>query len=285
MKLTFWDYVHAAFSARPAGMFVPPNWVGLGIFGFLGVVNPGFWIIGAGCELAYLGWLASHPRFQKVVDGSQLLDERRHWQERLYRLIRELPPDDQQRYRALEARCQGILDQQSHGETLTTGLQEQGEGLGRLAWIYLRLLLTRESIRKIIRESSNSSEHASELKERIDKLQQQLQQPSITEDLRKSLTAQIEILQQRQEKKREAVEKLAFLDAELTRIQEQVELLREQSVLSTDPEVVSQRIDQITTTLGGTNQWIRDQQKIYGAMEDLLSDAPPIVVQSSKESQ
>jgi hypothetical protein len=285
MKLTFWDYVHAAFSARPGGMFVPPNWVGLGIFGFLGVVNPGFWIIGAGCELAYLGWLASHPRFQRVVNGNQLLDERRHWQERLYRLIRELPPDDQQRYRALEARCQGILDQQSHGETLTTGLQEQGEGLGRLAWIYLRLLLTRESIRKIIRESSNSSEHASELKERIDKLQQQLQQPSVTEDLRKSLTAQIEILQQRQEKKREAVEKLAFLDAELTRIQEQVELLREQSVLSTDPEVVSQRIDQITTTLGGTNQWIRDQQKIYGAIEDLLSDAPPIVVQSSKESQ
>jgi len=285
MKLTFWDYVHAAFSARAGGMFVPPNWVGLGIFGFLGVVNPGFWIIGAGCELAYLGWLASHPRFQKIVNGNQLLDERRHWQERLYRLIRELPPDDQQRYRALEARCQGILDQQSHGETLTTGLQEQGEGLGRLAWIYLRLLLTRESIRKIIRESSNSSEHASELKERIDKLQQQLQQTSVTEDLRKSLTAQIEILQQRQEKKREAVEKLAFLDAELTRIQEQVELLREQSVLSTDPEVVSQRIDQITTTLGGTNQWIRDQQKIYGAMEDLLSDAPPIVVQSSKESQ
>ena len=103
--------------------------------------------------------------------------------------------------------------------------------------------------------------------------------------LRKSLTAQLEILQQRQEKKREAVEKLAFLDAELTRIQEQVELLREQSVLSTDPEIVSQRIDQITTTLGGTNQWIRDQQKIYGAMEDLLSDPPPLVVQGTKESQ
>ena len=62
-------------------------------------------------------------------------------------------------------------------------------------------------------------------------------------------------------------------------------MLREQSVLSTDPEVVSQRIDQIATTLGGTNQWIRDQQKIYGAMEDLLSDPPPLVVQGSKESQ
>ena len=285
MKLTFWDYVHAAFNARPAGMFVPPNWIGLGIFGLLGALNPGFWIIGLGCELAYLGWLGTHPRFQKLVSGDQLLKEQRRWQTRLYELIRQLPPEDQQQYRALEARCRSILDQQTLGASLSPGIDEQGEGLGRLAWIYLRLLLTRESIRKIVRESANSKEQTAQLKGRIDKLQEELGQPSISEDLRKSLTAQIEILQQRQEKKREAVEKLAFLDAELTRIQEQVELLREQSVLSTDPEVVSQRIDQITTTLGGTSQWIRDQQKIYGPMEDLLSDPPPIVVQSSKESQ
>jgi len=285
MKPTFRDYVHAAFNARPAGMFIPPNWIGLGVFGFLGLLNPGFWIIGLGCELAYLGWLGTHSRFQNIVTGSRLLEERREWQSKLFELIRQLSPEDQQRYRALEARCQGILEQQARGTGLSPGLDQQGEGLGRLVWIYLRLLLTRESIRKIIRESSGGEEQAVQLKERIDKLQQQLQQPETTEDLRKSLTAQIEILQQRQEKKREAAEKLAFLDAELTRIQEQAELLREQAVLATDPEVVSQRIDQVTTTLGGTNQWIRDQQKVYGAMEDLLSDPPPLVVQSKKESQ
>jgi len=284
MKPTFWDYVRAAFNARPGGMFIPPNWIGLGVFGFLGVLNPGFWIIGLGCELAYLGWLGTHPRFQRLVTGDHLLDERRRWQARLYELIRQLPPEDQQRYRALENRCQSILEQQAQGG-LSPGLEEQGEGLGRLVWIYLRLLLTRESIRKIIRESPNTPDETARMKERIDKLQQQLQQPSITEDLRKSLTAQIEILQQRQEKKQEAQEKFAFLDAELTRIQEQVELLREQAVLATDPAVVSQRIDQVTTTLGGTNQWIRDQQKIYGAMEDLLADPPPLVVSGQKESQ
>src|SRR6185503_7888690 len=193
MRLTLWDYVRSAFSARPAGMFVPPNWIGIGMFGFLGVLNPGFWIIGFGCELAYLGWLGTHPRFQRLVSGGRLLDERRRWQARLYELIRELSPEDQQRYRALEARCQGILEQQSRGTELPPGLDEQGEGLGRLVWIYLRLLLTRESIRKINRESSNSPEQAAQLKERIDKLQEQLKQPSVGEDLRKSLTAQLEI--------------------------------------------------------------------------------------------
>ena len=285
MRLTLWDYVRSAFNARPAGMFVPPNWIGIGMFGFLGVLNPGFWIIGLGCELAYLGWLGTHPRFQRIVNGGLQLDEQRRWQAKLYNLVRELPPEDQQRYRALEARCQSILQQQSRNAGLPAGLGEQGEGLGRLAWIYMRLLLTREWIRRVLKETPDSTETATELTQRIGKLQEQLKQASLTEDLRKSLSSQIEILQQRQDRRKEAAEKLAFLDAELVRIQEQVELLREQSVLATDPEVVSQRIDQITTTLGGTNQWIRDQQKIYGAMEDLLSDPPPLVVQSSKESQ
>ncbi|HEX4998677.1 MAG TPA: hypothetical protein VFY29_10640 [Terriglobia bacterium] len=285
MKPNLWDYIRAAFNARPAGMFIPPNWIGLGIFGFLGLLNPGFWLVGAGCELGYLAWLGTNPRFQNLVVGDRLSGELRNWQKRVYSLITQLSPADQQRYRALEARCQGILEQQSRSAAGSPGLNEQQEGLGRLVWIYLSLLLTQESIRKIVRDAANSPEQAAQLKERIDKLQQQLEQPSINEDLRKSLSSQIDILQQRKEKKKEAAEKLAFLDAELTRIQEQVELLREQAILSTDPEAVSQRIDQVTTTLGSTNQWIRDQQKIYGAMEDLLVDPPPLVVQKAGESQ
>jgi hypothetical protein len=285
MKPTLWDYIRAAFSARPAGMFIPPNWIGIGMFGMLGFLNFGFWIIGLGCELAYLGWLASEPRFQRLVDGYRLMDAQRQWQKKIYELIRKLPPEDQQRYRALESRCHEILEHQSRATVVAGGLDEQSTGLGRLAWIYLGLLLTRESIRNMIRESSRSNEDPGHIQQRILKLQEQLQQPSISEDLRKSLASQIEILEQRREKKGEAVEKLVFLDAELIRIQEQVELLREQVVLSTDPQVVSQRIDQVTTTLGGTNQWIRDQQKLYGAMEDLLADPPPLAVETSKESQ
>ena len=48
MKPGFGDYVREAFNARPIGMFVPPNWIGLGLFGLLGIINPGFWLIGAG---------------------------------------------------------------------------------------------------------------------------------------------------------------------------------------------------------------------------------------------
>ena len=61
-----------------------------------------------------------------------------------------------------------------------------------------------------------------------------------------------------------------------TEIQEPVELGREQAVLAEDPQTLSQRIDQVTTTLGSTAQWVNDRQTIYGAVEDLMSEAQAV---------
>jgi hypothetical protein len=286
MKTGFWDYLHSAFSARPIGMFIPPNWIGLGLFGFLGLLSPGFWLIGLGMELGYLGILASHTRFQRFVIASREWEARRQWQAKIEGLVSQLGREYEGRYRALELRCRSILEQQAKSGAAPSGVEAQGEGLGRLLWIYLRLLLTRQSIERIIREGSGAPGDAGQLEERLSTLQSRLKKESLSEDLRKSLTGQIEILQQRIERRSEAKEKLAFLDSELVRIQEQAELIREQAVLSTDPEMVSQRIDQITSTLGGTTQWIGEQQKMYGAVEDLMMEPSSMSIGlQSRESQ
>jgi hypothetical protein len=83
------------------------------------------------------------------------------------------------------------------------------------------------------------------------------------------------------DRRAEAERKLGFLDAETERLEQQVELIREQAALSTDPAQLSQRIDEITASLGTTSQWIRDQQQVFGAMDDLLSDAPPMTTKTS----
>ena len=66
---SFWDYIKAAFSAKPKGMFVPPNWVGLAAIGLLGLLNPGIWLIGAGLEVGYLLACANNKRFRKVISA------------------------------------------------------------------------------------------------------------------------------------------------------------------------------------------------------------------------
>jgi hypothetical protein len=286
MKSGLWNYIKAAFNARPIGMFVPPNWVGLAGFAMAGFLNPGFWAIGAGLELAYLFGLSTNSRFQRVVDGKKLLDERKNWQEKLSKMIAQLGPEERERYWKLERRCQQIIEQQRSGSGGSAAeLDMQGEGLGRLLWIYLRLLRTRQQIVRVVRESLDLERNKEPLDRRMQRLTAALEQEAVNENLRKSLEGQLEILRQRMEKRKETREKLVFLDAELVRIEEQVELIREQAVMASEPHAVSERIDQIASTLSGTQQWIRDQQQILGAMDEALTEPPPLVASSARVAE
>ena len=271
----FFDYVRAAFNARPFGMFVSPNWIGLGAFALLGAANPGFWVLGAGLELGYLAVLATNQRFQRVVDAADTGGSEREWRAKIDGLVARLGERERRRYQALSARCQTVLDQLAQGGLVAHGVREHNEGLGRLLWMYLRLLVAQQAVVRVV-EDADTSQRGSSLERRLEDLEADLAAPGVSDDLRRSLTSQADILRQRLAQQTEARGKQAFLDAELTRIEEQVELIREQAALSTDPELLSQRIDEIVATLGGTSQWIRDQQQVYGAMEDLLSDPPPV---------
>lgn len=282
-KPGFLDYVTAAFNARPLGMFVAPNWVGLAAFGLLGIANPGFWVLGAGLELGYLLTLATNTRFQRAVASRPLSEARAEWNRRIERLSGRLSRDDRERFAALSQRCASIIDLQTHGGAETPhGIEAQADSLGRLSWMFLRLLVARGVILEVLQDS----EHDSALEERRRALERQARDESMPADLRRSLGGQVDILSQRIEQRGQADKKLAYIDAELARIEEQVELIREQAALSTDPEILSRRIDEIAATLGGTGQWIRDQQQVFGAMEDLLTEPPPLAIDGrAKESQ
>jgi hypothetical protein len=282
-KPGFLDYVTAAFNARPLGMFVAPNWVGLAAFALLGVSNPGFWVLGAGLELGYLLTLATNPRFQRAVSSRPLAAARTEWNERIQHLSSRIDRNDRERFQALSQRCASIIDLQTHGATETPqGIETQADSLGRLSWMFLRLLVARSTILSVVREGEDEEL----LAQRRAALERQARDESVPADLRRSLSGQIEILQQRIDQRVEAEHKLTYIDAELARIEEQVELIREQAALSTDPEILSRRIDEITATLGGTGQWIRDQQQVYGAMEDLLTEPPPLTIDArAKETQ
>jgi hypothetical protein len=271
MKAGFWHMMRAAFNARPFGMVVPPNWIGLAAIGLLGLVNPGFWIIGAGVEVGYLSLLLSSERFRRTVVARRIAAEHDGWEGQVDALLAQLSDRDRARYLALAARCRSIVT------IPNPGAGAQDESLGRLAWIYLKLLLARQLIGRVLAPGAPS---AAQLDSQVADLQTRLKLASLSEELRRSLTGQLDILTQRRAQRVEAKEKLDYLDAECARIEQQVELLREQAALSTDPEVLSRRIDDVTGTLGNTAQWVREQQQLYGAAEDLLTEPPPLAVQA-----
>jgi len=294
MRPSLWDYVREAFNAKPIGMFLPPNWAMLGGFGLAGYLHdPGWLVLGTGVEFGYLLLLSTNARFQRFVAGKLSAGGSREVDERWQRLVASLPDADRRRYAALAQRCQAVIEQQFHGDTSAPGFASQSDSLGKLTWMYLRLLVTRQGILRVVREGARApgdpppvpgtgapGMSVSGLEKRLAELKRRLADPSLGDDLRRSLEGQADLLEQRVARRGEADQKLAFLDAELARIEEQVELIREQAVLSTDPDNLSQRIDEISATLGSTGEWIADQQKTIGAMDDLISEPPPLAAQT-----
>ena len=100
-KVGLWGFIKAAFNARPIGMFVPPNWVGIVAVALVGLLNPGFWAIGAGLELAYLYIVSTNKRFQRFIDAKHMLGEQQLWQQKLGAMLTDLSADAQKQYQQL----------------------------------------------------------------------------------------------------------------------------------------------------------------------------------------
>lgn len=266
-------YMRAAFSARPAGMFVPPNWVMMAAIAIAGTVIPGLWLIGLGVELAYLYLLTFNKRFQRFVDGAAMMEQATAWEQRVNALLAQVSHERHARYLELDRRCRVILEEQSK-RGLDAGMAVQSQGFGRFTWIYLQLLVAQESLVNLLRKAAGDGEP---LEKRAARLEQSLEDQSLTPELRESLNGQLEIVRQRIQKQREAKEKLLFTEAELQRIENQVELIREQAALSEDANGLSSRINEVTASLTTTSKWISDQQRILG-WADSVAEGPPSLV-------
>jgi hypothetical protein len=276
-------YLAAAFNARPKGMFVPPNWVGLAAIGLLSIQLWPLLIVGLGLELAYLFALVNNRRFRAWVDSRLLTSERQIWDAKIERLVQSLDTASQMRYRGLEDRCRGMVTDPALADHVQTR-QQLSQALGQLAWVYLQLLVTRSTTQRLLQESQAAArQKGGSLHERQRELEARLKSDDLDADLRRSLEGQLELVGQRLSGRDDAKAKLDFIDAELVRVEEQVHLVREQAVLAADPETASSRIDAIQSTLGSTTQWIRDQSRLTGELADALEGTPPPVLELESE--
>ena len=95
-----------------------------------------------------------------------------------------------------------------------------------------------------------------QLEGELDKLQERLEKTEPGSALRRSLEGTLDIHRRRLENLDRATESLKVIDAELERIEGQVELIREESAVGGKPEFLSSRLDAVTATMSETSQWI-----------------------------
>ncbi len=192
---SYWDYVKAAFNRRfplPLLGAMPTNKMMLGVFAVLGLANPGFWLLGAAIEVAYLFGTASNPRFRKLVDGERLLRVQQGWDGRVQTAVERLIPPSQERYRRLLEQCRRIVGISAALESDSLGgLRDmRGQSLNQLLWIFLRLLTSRQVIL-----SNTKGLDGPALKQEIEQLGERLAKfdPGADEALVRSLEGTLDI--------------------------------------------------------------------------------------------
>ncbi len=279
--LTFWDYVKEAFHRRaqlPLLGMMPANKMALAAFAVLGLANPGFWFLGAGLEVAYLTWLAGSERFQKLVKAERLLEVQESWKERVHQSVARLSEEGRDRYRRLLGQCRRILgiSETFDGDSLGNFRDMRARSLNQLLGIYLRMLTSKEVIKANVVGLDREK-----LQEEARKLEKRLAETSDEGPLARSLQGTLDIHRRRLENLDRAGDSLKVIDAELDRIEKQVELIREESAVSGKPELLSTRLDAVTSAMSETTRWMDQHSDFFSSLagderEDVLSQLPDL---------
>lgn len=266
------NYLAAAFNARPFGMPIPPNWLALAAVGLLGgFLGAGWWLIGAGLEAAYLALVSRNRAFRAAVDarlGPPAEPPAALWARRRAEQLAVLAPTERSRQERFEMRAAELaaLFRRAGDGAALAGEQD----FARLAWLHLRLLLARQAVSQVAEVAGRDQPG---LRRKAAALRGQLERQECSPELCASLKSQLDLIELRLLGHDQAEQKLAFIEAELDKLTQQLELAREQALLATDAQGVAGSADQLGQALGSANAWLREQRELLGHL-DYLSDEP-----------
>jgi hypothetical protein len=251
-------YLWRAFNARPFGAPIPPFWFMGAAFGLLGFfLNPAFYLIGAGVTAACVGFVAGNPRFRNAIDAGDLPPA----PDQQGLLLERLDDKSKARQAKIEAQCrelQRVLEGANAGS-------DHIRGVWQLSQLHLRLLAARSAADAVL--TSGDGEDSKHLSAQLADLDRRLAQQNLDDDLRHALEDQSKVLKERLAMQSEAGRRLQVLDAELERIREQIALIREQALLTTDASGISRSVDALSTFLNESSRWLHDQQEIFGELD------------------
>jgi hypothetical protein len=259
-------YLWKAFNARPFGAPIPPFWFVGAAFGLLGFfLDPGFYLIGAGVTAACVALVAGNARFRNTVDAGDLALATPAPDPHA-RLLERLDAPSRARQAKLEEQCRQL---QSVLETANAG-SEHIQGVWQLAQLHLRLLVARSAADSVV--SNAEGEDGKHLSGQLAELDRRLAQANLDSDLREALEDQSKVLKERIAMQTEAGRRLQVLDAEIGRIHEQIALIREQALLTTDASGIARSVDALSTFLNESSHWLHEQQEIFGDLDSITPD-------------
>lgn len=224
-----WKYVRRAFFATvrvPLIGRVPVNAILVALALVAGFRYRAVWLFAAWAEAAYLLLLASHPRFQKVVDAEELAAAAADPALQRRRLLEQLTPGARERQASLERRCERALELSRQHGVEEFALQPTTDALRRLAWLHLKLLLARQALNLPEKQPLPDA-----LRAQVRELERELGDPSLPPSVREARQETLRILHRRIELLDRRALAMQQVEADLDRIEAEVDLAVEHATL------------------------------------------------------
>jgi hypothetical protein len=231
-----------------------------------------------GLEGLFLLGMAGNPRFRQAMDaqeakGRRTVDDTTS-ADAYVKMVERLDATDRGRFRQLVMHCQQM-------QSLASGVQGRElpaddmrtSALNRLLFFYLRLLITRDSLRTFLRRSDVES-----LRERRSRVQEQLTaaEAAREERLRASLADTLADLDTRILNVEKSLKDAEFIDIELQRIEGKAQALAEAAITRQDPAELAAQVTAFTDTLKLSEDVEARMVSLQG-LELASTDAPAIL--------
>jgi hypothetical protein len=230
-------YLYRAFFARPDIPLLRLPWNALGVLaaGVAGFWDPAIWAVAGAGELIYLFTLASNAGFQLHSDEvrkGQLQDDS---EDARAELLRRVGGAARQRYVKLEEKRKRLETLFRENSSDDLFFESNRDALVRLTWLYLNLLVAQRNI--IIAPASDERE----LQQQIAACEREIAaQPS--DAARASKQDTLRLLRERLHNVQHRQTSLAEIDADLVRIETQLDFALEEATLRGRPTAISANV-------------------------------------------
>ena len=238
-------YLWHAFFARPDIPLLRLPWNALAVIaaGVAGWWDPTIWAVAGAGEFIYLFTLASNPGFQQHIKTQATVELRGDTEDARKRLLSKVGGAARQRYVKLEEKRRRLetLYRDTANDDLfadsNTGAME------KLTWLYLNLLVAQRNL--IVAPASD----ARELEKQIQTCERELA-TAPSDAARASKQATIRLLRERLDNIQHKGTALAEIDADLARIETQLDFALEEATLRGRPAAISANVELTSRLLG-----------------------------------
>jgi len=240
-------------------------------------------------EVAYIGLLASHPKFQSYVDAQEAKSHREDAsiasRQTMQYIMKSLPADVLQRFQSLRAQCvelrQITQDLKRPGMTNVDVPLDQFQlsGLDRLLWIHLRLLYTRYALGKFLQKTNPDQigRAIQGLEKQIAQLPADAQNPR-QQRVRAALQDNLETSRSRLANINKAQENCQFIGLEIDRLENKIRSLSEMAINRQEPEFISSEVDHVASSMVDTEKTMNELQFATGL--NAADNEPPELIRA-----